>query len=96
MKDGPDGNWSLVEFNASSPGCGTTSDRIQRFSYFLSGILFKQQYKKANIKFQPQKQEYSKSLDAIIEAWKAYSNPDAIILFVWEGVQENIYDEMDI
>jgi hypothetical protein len=83
MKDGPEGHWSLVEFNAISPGSGTTSDRLQRFTYFLSQTLFKEEYQKAKAKVTLQKQEYSKTLDGVIEGWKAYNNPNAIILFVW-------------
>jgi hypothetical protein len=40
MKDGTEGDWSLIEFNAMSAGAGTTCERIQQMTELLSnGVL---------------------------------------------------------
>lgn len=45
MKDGPDGEWSLVEFNAISAGSATTCERLQHMNSFLSDTIMKSHYK---------------------------------------------------
>lgn len=70
-----------------SPGSGTTSDRIQRLNYILSQTLFKEEYEKANTKLTIEKQGFANTMNLLVEGWKAYNNPDAILLYVWEGIQ---------
>lgn len=44
MKDGPEGGWKLIEFNAMSPGSATTCERVQQMNSFLSDTVMKSHY----------------------------------------------------
>ena len=98
MKDGPDGEWSLIEFNAMSAGCATTCERLQTMNSFLSETVLKQHYdklKENGLKVLSELR-YRDTLEVPIQAWKQYGNPNAIILMVFEGLRQNIADEKEV
>lgn len=44
----------------------------------------------------PNKLNFTETLKVIIEAWRHYGNPKAVILMVFEGFRQNLYDEKDL
>jgi len=94
MKDGPEGEWSLIEFNAMSAGSAPTCERLQAFNKFLSETVFKHHYQKLKQEgvVVPDELGYRRTLEVPIQAWREYGNPKAIILMVYEGLRQNLAD----